>query len=242
MVDNKVRLHKFLADAGLCSRREAERWIIQGVVEVNGVVAKIGHKVDPSKDKISVRGAPIKKRRTGPVTLLMNKPKGFICSNEDPHHESTVFDLLPPKFEKERLFCAGRLDKDSEGLLILTNDGTLAQRLTHPKNRIIKRYRVWLNKPAENATIAALCRGIQVEGERLKADKIIPMGKGANPGKQYEVHLSHGRKREIRRMFEALGHRVRRLHRFQIGSFVLRGLGPGKIRVLVEKESKLLLG
>lgn len=238
----KVRLHKFLADEGLCSRREGEKWIGEGEVVVNGVVAKIGQKIDPDKDAVSVRGSPVKKHRIVPITLLLNKPRGLVCTNKDPHHMQTVFDLVPARYQRHRLFCAGRLDKESEGILILTSDGALAQRLTHPKNRIIKRYRVWLDRPAAAAAMSALCRGIQVEGEKLKADKIIPFSKGADPGKQYEVQLGHGRKREIRRMFEALGYHVRRLQRFQIGSMVLRGVGPGRCRIMTEKEINLLLG
>ncbi len=238
----KVRLHKFMASEGLCSRREAEKWIRDGVVKVNGVAAQIGQKIEPFKDIISVNGVTVKQRRMPPITLLMNKPKGWVCTNKDPHHEQTVFDLLPARHRKRRLFCAGRLDMESEGLLILTSDGGLAQRITHPRNEIIKRYHVWLNKPAVNSAIAALCRGIYIEGEKLKAEKIIPFAKGTDAGKQYEVHLNHGRKREIRRMFEHFGYYVRRLQRFQIGGFNLRGLGPGQSRLLSDEEINLLLG
>ncbi len=237
----RVRLHKFLAGEGFCSRREAERWIGDGEIKVNGVTAKIGQKIVPGKDNITVRGIPVKQKQAAPLTFMVNKPAGLVCSNKDPHHNQTVFDLLPARYRQHRLFCAGRLDMESEGLLILTSDGTLAQRITHPRHEIIKRYHVWLNKPAAQSAIAALCRGVRIDGEKLKAEKIIPVTKGAQAGKQYEVLLNHGRKREIRRMFEHFGYYIRRLQRYQIGGLILRGLGSGQCRLLTDKEINLLL-
>jgi len=235
-----VRLQKLIADFGICSRRRAEAFILAGEVRVNGKLAEIGQKVNPCKDHIAIGGKALKSPSHAVCTLLLNKPRGLVCTNRDPHHGRTVFDLLPPRYGKLRLFCAGRLDKASEGLLILTNDGALTHRLTHPSNRIIKRYRLTLDKPFDSGKIPLLLRGIAIEGELLKVEKVLPAKKGAEKDRRVEVHLSHGRKREIRRLFSAIGYNVVRLYRFQVGKLVLRGLGPGRCRLLEEKEISLL--
>jgi 23S rRNA pseudouridine2605 synthase len=238
---NAIRLQKLIADNGLCSRRQAEVWITEGLVSVNGKPAQLGQKAIPGKDKIIVNGRRLTVRETEPVTLLMNKPRGVICSNGDPYHNKTVFDLVPPPYNRERLFCAGRLDKDSEGLLILTSDGDLTNRLTHPTHRIIKRYNIVLSKPFLQQHIRVMLNGFEVEGEKLKAEKIIVATEGDDPEFRLEIHLEHGRKREIRRMLEHLGYFVKRLQRFQIGSLKIRGVSPGRCRPLSKKEIELLL-
>ncbi len=235
-----VRLQKLIADIGICSRRRAEVFILAGEVSVNGKLAEIGQKVDPCKDHITMQGKTLKSSSQTTCTLLLNKPKGLVCTNLDPHHGRTVFDLLPPRYCKIRLFCAGRLDKESEGLLILTNDGALAQRLTHPSYRVLKRYRLTLDKPFDRGKIPLLLRGLTVEGELLKVEKVYTAKKGVEKVRRVEVHLQHGRKREIRRLFSALGYNVERLYRFQVGKLVLRGLGSGRCRLLQEKEISLL--
>jgi len=235
-----VRLQKLIADFGICSRRRAEAFILAGEVMVNGKLAEIGQKVNPCKDHIAILGKTLKSTSHTTCTLLLNKPRGLVCTNLDPHHGRTVFGLLPSRYGKIRLFCAGRLDKDSEGLLILTNDGALTQRLTHPSHRVLKRYRLTLDKPFDRGKIPLLLRGITVEGEVLKVEKVFPAKKGVEKDRRVEVHLSHGRKREIRRLFSALGYNVERLYRFQIGKLVLRGLSSGRCRLLEEKEISLL--
>ena len=139
-----VRLQKILADAGLCSRRQAETLIEDGEVRVNGRIAVLGQKANPENDTIIVRGKNLSARNgsvfVNPATFLLNKPKGFICSHSDPHHEETIYDILPRRLRKLRLFTAGRLDKNSEGLIVLTNDGDLAHRLTHPSQEVRKKY------------------------------------------------------------------------------------------------------
>ena len=239
--DKLVRIHKYMADMGLCSRREAEQMIRDGMVTVDGVPATIGQKVDPQAQRVVVEGRTLRpSQMPKAVTLLMNKPRGVICTNDDPFHSRTVFDILPPVYAEMRLFCAGRLDKDSEGMLILTSDGDLAQRLMHPSQNVIKRYRVLLTKPFDPQHIRVLLNGIEVEGERLSAEKIIVFKKTPTPGRDLEIHLVHGRKREIRRMMEALGYYVERLARFQIGSLRLRGIGPGHVRQLSKTDMDLL--
>lgn len=235
-----VRLQKFLADQGLCSRREAEEWITEGRLTVNGKTAVLGQKVDPFKDHVKLGRRLLRPLPLEPLVLAMHKPKGLLCSNEDPHHSETVFDLLPKEYRKRRLFCAGRLDKDSEGLLILTNDGDLSHRLTHPSSGVIKRYRIVLNRAFDQTLIPVMLRGIEDDGEKLYAHKIIPDKVGAEKECRLEVHLAQGRKREIRRLFEKFGFFVKRLRRVQIGAYRLQGIPPGSVRKLGEKEIDLL--
>lgn len=225
MSDSSVRLQKFLADAGICSRRAAEQLITQGEVWVNGRVAVLGQKIEPETDKVVVEGQQVRSVAQPKITLAVHKPRGLICSNDDPHNPETVFTLLPRELAKYRFFCAGRLDKDSEGLVILTTDGDLAQRLTHPSNLVTKRYLVVLETGFPRTRIPRLLSGITIEGERLKveyANLINPNPAGL--ATSLDVHMHHGKKREIRQLFLALGHPVKRLRRYQIGAFPLKGI------------------
>ena len=225
MSDTAVRLQKFLADAGVCSRRAAEQLIVQGEVWVNAKLATLGQKIDPETDKVTVEGIQVRSVVQPKVTLAVHKPRGLICSNDDPHNPETVFTLLPRQMAKYRFFCAGRLDKDSEGLVILTTDGDLAQRLTHPSNLVTKRYLVILENGFSRERIPRLLSGITIEGERLKveyANLINPSPSGL--ATSLDVHMHHGKKREIRQLFLALGHPVKRLKRYQIGAFALKGI------------------
>ncbi len=238
----KVRLQKFLADLGYCSRREAEEWIQDGLVTVNGHIPVLGTKVDLEEDSVKVRGKLVKvKSKPKRVVLAVNKPRGVLCSNEDPYHEETIFTRLPKPYQGMRLFCAGRLDKESQGLLILTNDGALAQRITHPSHGLIKKYFVTLSKPYEEEDIQALLKGIRSEGETLKAAKVVRVTTGPKADCQLEVHLQQGRKREVRRMFEAMGYWVHRLKRIQIGGYKLRKMGTSFVKELIEEDVALLL-
>lgn len=234
----EIRLQKIIADRGLASRRAAEEWIRDGLVKVNGQVAELGQKADPRRDRITVKGKMLTMGDLeSKITLMMYKPKGVICSNEDPFHSQTVFEMLPPSYRKNRLFCAGRLDKDSEGLVILTNDGDLAQRIMHPSFTVIKRYRVEVHKPFDKALTPKLLEGRTVEGEHLRFEKVIyGQDSGPKSEKRLEIHLNHGKKREIRRLLESFGYHVKTLHRFQIGRLVLKGLPMGECRQLKNKE------
>ena len=235
------RVQKLIANAGVCSRREAEKLIEDGKVRVNGKTIELGSKAHPS-DAIFVNNKPLQFLQERPITLVLNKPKGFICSNKDPYATQTVFDLLPSDLQKKRLFCAGRLDKDSEGLLILTNDGDLANQLTHPSTNIVKRYRVTLSRDLNHKDIPKMLEGIDFEGEFLKADKIIPApGEKEGNKRRLEVHLSHGKKREIRRLFEAHRYFVKKLVRFQIGNLQLRNIKKGGIKLLGQKDIARLI-
>lgn len=240
--ENSIRLQKFLADAGFCSRRAAEALIADGQVTVNGRRAAPGTKVNPDADRIVVQGEPIKFRRTGTVTLAVNKPRGLVCTNSDPHHERTIFELLPPPYSGLRLFCAGRLDKESEGLVILTTDGDLANRLMHPSGLVVKYYRVSLKETFPAAELPKLTRGVVFEEERLKVEKARLIGRGTvSESTEVDVQMHHGKKREIRQLFTALGYTVKRLRRYQIGRFSLRGFPLRGVKLLTKSEIEQLL-
>lgn len=225
MPDSAVRLQKFLADAGVCSRRAAEQLIAQGEVWVNGKPAVLGQKIEPESDKVIVDGIQVRAVAQPKITLVVHKPRGLICSNDDPHNPDTVFTLLPKQFAKYRFFTAGRLDKDSEGLVILTTDGDLAQRLTHPSNLVTKRYLVILEKGFPREKVPRLLNGIIADGERLKVEYANPVS--LSPGglaTSWDIHMHHGKKREIRQLFLGLGYPVKRLKRYQIGALQLKGI------------------
>ena len=240
--DSSVRIQKAIADRGLASRREAERWIEEGRVAVNGKPVQLGDRCDPARDTVTVDGNPISRRSATKVVVAMNKPRGFVCTNEDPHAKRTVFDLLPPELARMRLFCVGRLDKDSEGLLLLTNDGELQQRLAHPSYGVLKRYHVDIQQPLREEDVVKLKKGIRWEGEHLSVEKVVPRHArgGKTAWKELEVSLHHGKKREIRRLFYAFGYDVKRLKRVQIGEFTLKGLPRGHIRTLRRGEIESL--
>lgn len=236
-----MRIHKYISQCGVCSRREAERKILEGAVEVNGALAQIGQDVDPDKDRILVDGVLLRSQTPEKVVLAMNKPKGLLCTNSDPFGGRTVFDILPEPFDKMKLFCCGRLDKSSQGLLILTNDGDLANRISHPSSGIVKRYHVVLNRDIDPKIVPVLLRGVVNEGEKLRASKIIlDDGDAPECRKRAEVWLNQGRKREIRRMFETMGFFVKELKRFQIGGFKLRRIPEGEVKILGKKEISLI--
>jgi 23S rRNA pseudouridine2605 synthase len=236
-----VRIQKLIAESGLCSRRAAEALIVAGEVYVNGVKAVLGQKVDPDADKVSVRGKPLRPQAQAKLALVMHKPRGVVCSNSDPHAEHTIFDLLPREWARLRLFCAGRLDKDSEGLVILTSDGDLAHKLMHPSNLVVKRYYVSLEEPFPTGRLRQLLRGVVIEGEHLKVERanlVNPQADGSST--QLDVHMHHGKKREIRQLFTALGFEVRRLRRYQIGSLRLKGIPLRGVKQLSTKEIQSL--
>lgn len=236
-----VRIQKFIAESGVCSRRAAEALIAAGEVYVNGRRAEPGQKVEPGLDKVTVRGRPVRTAAQPKLALVLHKPRGVVCTNRDPHAEQTVFDLLPREWARLRLFCAGRLDKDSEGLVILTTDGDLAHRLMHPSNLVVKRYYVSLEQPFPASRLRQLLRGVTIEGERLQVERanlVNPRPDRSSP--ELDVHLHHGKKREIRQLFTALGFEVRRLRRYQIGALRLKGIPLRGVKQLSTKEIESL--
>ena len=236
-----VRVQKVIADRGLASRREAERWIEEGRVSVNGETVTLGAKCDPDRDAVSVDDNVISRSNPRRVVIAMNKPKGFLCTNDDPHAKKTVFDLLPDELRSLRLFCVGRLDKDSEGLLLITNDGEIQQKLAHPSYNVLKKYHVDINKPLKEADGPKRVRGIKWEGEQLRIERVYPRpSKPGDAWKQLEIVMHHGKKREIRRLLYAFGYEVKKLRRVQIGNLRLKGIPRGHIKTLGKRDIRLL--
>lgn len=232
-----VRLQKFLADAGVASRRASERYIVEGRITVNGAVQnQLGTKVNPNQDRIAVDGQVVQVRRK--LYVAINKPPGVLCTRKDEQSRLTVLDLIPREWEA--LFPVGRLDKDSEGLLFLTNDGEFSLRLTHPRYGVLKRYRAWLTGRLEPVQLEPFTRGIEHDGETLKAERAW-LVESNNSHSLVDVELAQGKNREIRRLFSAIGFEVERLQRIQIGPIRLAELPLGKWRVLRDTEVKSLL-
>ena len=239
--DEPIRLQKFIADAGICSRRAAEALIAAGEVWVNGQRAVAGQKVSPGADRVSVSGTIVRTQPQPRITLAVNKPRGLVCSNDDPHNPDTIFALLPREYNRFRFFCAGRLDKDSEGLVILTTDGDLAHRLMHPSSEVVKRYHVSLERAFPASRLPRLVKGLTFDGERLKVERAAIVNAGADgTGTDLDIHMHHGRKREIRLLFAALGFPVRRLRRYQIGAVRLKGIPLRGAKQLASKEIEQL--
>jgi len=234
------RLQKIIAARGIASRRKAEDIIAAGRVTLNGkLVTEQGTKADPERDEICVDGEPLKKRERL-VYYLLNKPKGYVTTVSDPEGRPTVVDLL--RKCGARVYPVGRLDYASEGLLLMTNVGALAAKLMKAGSHVPKTYRVKVSGKPEEKAIAKLRAGVTIElenGRRVKTSpaKIRLVEDGANPW--YEVVLIEGRNRQIRRMFEQVGHHVEKIKRVQLGPLVL-DVEPGKFRELTTKEVESL--
>jgi 23S rRNA pseudouridine2605 synthase len=228
-----MRLNRFLASAGLGSRRGCEQLILDGRVSVNGkICVNLATQVSPS-DSVKVNGRLI--HGEPPLYVLFNKPAGFLCTAHDTHERRTIFELLPRKWP--RLFHVGRLDKESEGLLILTNDGELSLKLTHPRYKIEKEYEVVLDRTFDLRDREKLLKGISIEGQLAKAGHVHRLAP-----KKLKVILRQGLKRQIRLMFAAIGYDVKQLCRVRIGPLKLSDMRPGEWRFLTEREVKLLSG
>ncbi|QJA06348.1 rRNA pseudouridine synthase [Thermosulfurimonas marina] len=233
----KMRLARFLARAGVTSRRKAEDLVRSGRVKVNGqVVTDLSFRVDPERDRVEVDGQEV--RLPEKVYYLFHKPRGYLTALSDPHGRPTLAEFLgglPPG-----VFPVGRLDRDSEGLLLLTNDGELAQRLLHPRYAIPRVYRVWLTRPPREDLLERIRReGLEIEGRRVFPDE-VRLVKRSRRECVYEVRLHEGRKREVRRIFAAAGSRVKRLVRVAFGPLKLGDLPPGKMRPLTSWELRAL--
>ena len=234
------KLQKFLADSGICSRRAGEELIKDGQVSVNGEPATLGMRINPERDVIKVGQKRIQSKFSKPLIFIVNKPKGFTCSNDDPHAQRLIFELLEARHRNTRLFCAGRLDRDSEGLVILTNDGNLAHKLTHPSQQVRKKYQVEIHEPLEYEDMRSMLAGIEDEGEFLQLDEI--RAKSGNPvgSTKLEITMGHGKKREIRRCFQRFRYKVKKLRRVAIGGIRLGKLPLGTYRDLKDSEIDLL--
>ena len=227
-----MRLNRFLASAGFGSRRACEALIRAGKVSINGHFIRDLATIVQAGDDVRVVGQP-PPRPSPPVCLLLHKPRGFLCTRADERNRKTIFDLVPAHFGS--LHYVGRLDKDSEGLLLLTNDGTLSQRLSHPRHEIEKEYEVLLDRPFDTQHTARLVRGIRIEGGLAKAQRIQILASNL-----LRVVLRQGIKRQIRLMFFKLGYEVKRLQRLRMGALELGALPSGHWRVLDTREIALL--
>jgi 23S rRNA pseudouridine2605 synthase len=233
--DEEIRLNKYLSNAGICSRREADVLIESGVVSVNGaIVTQLGYKVKPG-DKVRYDGEGVNPEKKQYV--LLNKPKDFITTMDDPWGRKTVMSLVI-KACKERIFPVGRLDRATTGLLLFTNDGDLAKRLTHPSHRVVKIYHVVLDKPIQQEDVDKLLKGIALEDGLSKFDKIEIVAEKGNYEVGVEIHS--GKNRIVRRMFEGLNFNVVKLDRVSFAGLTKKDLPRGHYRHLTEKEVSFL--
>jgi pseudouridine synthase len=230
-----VRLNKYLAMCGVASRRKADELIQQGRVAVNGqVITQLGVKINPQKDRVTVDGKPVKPEEKF-VYIVLNKPKDCITTVKDEKGRRTVLDLVKVK---QRIFPVGRLDRNTTGVLLLTNDGELAYRLMHPKYKVEKAYKVEIDKPIKPEDLEKLRRGIMLDGRMTEACDVYILPNSDN--KEIGITIHEGRYRQIRRMFERLGYKVRKLHRVSFGGITVSGMKRGEWRYLTEKEIKKL--
>lgn len=229
------RVQKVLAAAGLGSRRACEQLIAQGRVTVDGRVVTLGDKADPSSQEITVDGERIH-TDTSLVYLLFNKPRGVVTTASDPQGRPTVLDFVPAN---PRVFPIGRLDQDTEGLLLLTNDGELANRLTHPRYGITKTYLAQIRGPASKRALARLRQGVELSDGPAKPVDVRDVG-GDGRRTLVEITITEGRKREVRRMFDAVDLPLERLARTRVGPIELGDISPGKVRPLTGAEVRRL--
>ena len=233
--ENLVRLNKYLANAGLCSRREADAFIAAGVVKVNGeIITQLGYKISPG-DKVQFGGNAVHKEKS--VYILLNKPKGYITTCDDPQERDTVLDLIHGV--NERVYPVGRLDRQTSGLLLLTNDGDLAKTLMHPRYNVAKIYNVVLDKELSSEDIDKIRKGIGLEDGFIKVDAIEYVD-GADSRAEVGVEIHSGKNRVIRRIFESLGYRVDKLDRVLYASLTKKNIPRGKWRFLDENEVRML--
>ena len=234
--DGLVRLNKFIANSGICSRREADTLIENGLVSVNGErVTELGTKVNPAKDDIRFNGSRIKGEKK--VYIVMNKPKDFVTTLSDPHADRTVVDLISKSLCPERVFPVGRLDKATTGVLLLTNDGDLTEKLTHPKHEVRKIYHATLDKNLRKEDFDKILEGIELEDGPIAADALSYV-EGDKTQIGLEIHS--GRNRIVRRIFEHLGYKVKKLDRVYFAGLTKKALRRGAWRFLDDKEVALL--
>ena len=230
--DGLIRLNRYIANSGICSRRKADELIEAGVVSVNGVpISELGHKVDPYKDEVRYNGELLKREKR--VYVLLNKPKDYITTTEDPQERRTVMHLVE-KASRERIYPVGRLDRNTTGLLLMTNDGELADKLSHPKNGITKIYHVELSRNLSQGDFNKIQFGLELEDGLIKPDNISYVT-GASK-REVGIQIHSGKNRIVRRIFEHLGYDVIKLDRVVYGNLTKKDLPRGKWRFLEEHE------
>ena len=231
------RLQKFMAEAGVASRRACEELIRQGRVTVNGETASLGRSVEPKQDRVELDGKPVQKEQRRTVILLY-KPRGVVSTSSDPEGRRTVQDYF--REIPERLYNVGRLDLNSEGLLLMTNDGALANRLTHPRYGVEKTYYAVCDGKLTASEAARLTNGIELEDGMTAPARVDAVRTTQCGDTSFLITIHEGRNRQIRRMLEAVGHRTLRLKRERFGPLSLGTLAPGEWRKLSDEEIKKL--
>ena len=235
LLPEKIRLNRFISNSGLCSRRDADEHIKAGLISVNGkIITDLATRVSP-KDDVRYKNKKLTVEKK--VYILMNKPKDCVTTVEDPHAERTVLDLLDAKL-KERVYPVGRLDKATTGVLLLTNDGELTKKLTHPKYKRRKIYHVFLDRAVTKADLITLAGGIELDGNMVVVDAVSyadPEDKS-----QIGIELHSGQNRVVRRMFEKLGYNIKKLDRVYFAGLTKKNVPRGKWRFLSEKEIVML--
>src|SRR5947209_5941777 len=239
------RLERFLAPAGVASRRHAEELIAAGRVQINGItVTTQGTRINPTQDRVSVDGKPVHTVARH-VYILLYKPIGYISTTHDPEKRPTVLDLLPPELRRLRVYPVGRLDSDTSGLLLLTNDGEFALRLTHPRYETEKHYEALVQGHPSERVLNTLREGVEIvedNGQRhITAPARVRLMRRVGANAWLALALHEGHKRQVRRMLIAVGHPVLELRRVGVGPLTLKGVPLGKWRYLTEKEVKELL-
>jgi 23S rRNA pseudouridine2605 synthase len=230
-----IRLNKYIAGTGLCSRRQADEYIVNGLITVNGkVVTGLGAKIQYG-DTVKYKGKNLTEQKK--IYVVLNKPKDCVTTVRDPHAKRTIFDLIGNEF-KERIYPVGRLDRNTTGVLLLTNDGDLAKKLTHPGFNKLKVYQVYLNKPLKREDLNKIANGLALEDGFIKVDSIDYVDK--TDKKQVGVEIHSGRNRIIRRIFEHLDYKIIRLDRVYFAGLTKKGLPRGKWRYLSSEEVSML--
>ncbi|MDO3641846.1 pseudouridine synthase [Mucilaginibacter sp. L3T2-6] len=230
--DGLIRLNRYISNSGICSRRKADELITAGVVSVNGeVISELGYKVDPVKDQVRYNGELLKREKM--VYVLLNKPKDYITTTEDPQERRTVMHLVE-KASRERIYPVGRLDRNTTGLLLMTNDGDLADKLSHPRNNIVKLYHVELNKGLTQGDLNKISFGLELEDGLIKPDSVSYVAGGSK--REVGIQIHSGKNRIVRRIFEHLGYEVVKLDRAVYANLTKKDLPRGRWRYLDEKE------
>jgi len=230
-----IRLNKYIASTGLCSRRTADEHIKNGLITVNGkVITELGVKIKPG-DTVKYGGRNLIEQRK--VYIIINKPKDYVTTARDPHAKKTVFDLIKNS-DKERIYPVGRLDRNTTGILLLTNDGDLTKKLTHPKYNKLKIYHVYLNKTLKSSDMNKIAEGVTLEDGFIKVDSINYVDKADK--KQVGIEIHSGRNRIIRRIFEHLDYKIIMLDRVYFAGLTKKGLPRGKWRYLRKEEIAML--
>lgn len=232
-----MRINKYIAHSGVASRRKADELIASGKVKINGITAReMGVEVS-EKDTVEVSGVKIQPEQKK-IYLMMNKPSGYICSSSDEMGRKTVLDLLKSKYS-ERLYTVGRLDYETEGLLLITNDGDIANKLIHPSSNIDKVYYVELNAPLTVSNIRNLESGVVIDGYKTKKSKIKKLGNNTSTNRCL-ITIGEGKNRQVRKMFETQRLKVTYLKRLSVGELYLEDLKPGEYRELKKSELSYL--